>query len=49
MFGTGGQILTMFMQVIGVFPLLKHLELRDLLLDGCDGLHILDEVNIDSR
>ncbi|KAK3857169.1 hypothetical protein Pcinc_036560 [Petrolisthes cinctipes] len=43
-FGTGGQILEMFKQVISVFPLLKHLELTDLLLDGCDGLHILDQV-----
>ncbi|XP_042216474.1 F-box only protein 39-like isoform X2 [Homarus americanus] len=43
-FGTGGQILSMFKKVMGVFSELKTLELRDLLLEGCEGLHLLDEV-----
>ena len=44
MFGTGGQILAMFKQVMGVFAMLHTLELRDLLLDGCEGVHLLDDV-----
>lgn len=44
MFGTGGQILAMFKQVLGVFAMLHTLELRDLLLEGCEGLHLLDDV-----
>lgn len=46
MFGTGGQILAMFKQVMGVFAMLHTLELRDLLLEGCEGLHLLDDVRI---
>ncbi|KAK8395051.1 hypothetical protein O3P69_006066 [Scylla paramamosain] len=43
-FGTGGQILAMFKQVMGVFAMLHTLELRDLLLDGCEGMTLLDDV-----
>nr|XP_045596063.1 F-box only protein 39-like isoform X1 [Procambarus clarkii] len=43
-YGTGGQILAMFKKVMGVLPLLRTLELRDLLLDGHEGLELLDEV-----
>lgn len=45
-FGTGGQILAMFKQVMGVFAMLHTLELRDLLLEGCEGLHLLDDVRM---
>ena len=45
MFGTGGQILAMFKQVMGVFAMLHTLELRDLLLDGCEGMTLLDDVS----
>lgn len=44
MFGTGGQILSKFKELMGLFALLKTLELRDLLLEGCEGLQLLDEV-----
>lgn len=43
-FGTGGQILAMFKKVMGIFSSLRTLELRDLLLEGCEGLQLLDEV-----
>ncbi|XP_066981558.1 uncharacterized protein [Macrobrachium rosenbergii] len=45
-FGTGGQILAMFKKVLGDLINLRTLELRDLLLDGCEGLPLLDEVCI---
>ncbi|XP_071512758.1 uncharacterized protein [Panulirus ornatus] len=43
-FGTGGQILAKFKELMGLFAFLKTLELRDLLLEGCEGLQLLDEI-----
>lgn len=43
-FGTGGQTLSMLKKVMGMLTELKTLELRDLLLEGKEGLQLLDEV-----
>jgi len=43
-FGTGGQTLDMLKKVMGMLSGLKTLELKDLLLDGREGLVLLDEV-----
>uniref|UniRef100_A0A6A7FS53 F-box/LRR-repeat protein 21 n=1 Tax=Hirondellea gigas TaxID=1518452 RepID=A0A6A7FS53_9CRUS len=43
-FGTGGQTLRMLKKIMGMLPDLKTLELRDLLLEGKEGLQLLDEV-----
>ncbi|XP_076060071.1 uncharacterized protein LOC143036511 isoform X3 [Oratosquilla oratoria] len=43
-FGTGGQLLTMLKRVMGILSGLRTLELRDLLLDGTEGLQLLDDV-----
>ncbi|KAK7069064.1 hypothetical protein SK128_017452 [Halocaridina rubra] len=45
-FGTGGQILAMLKKVMGELKNLRTLELCDLLLDGCEGLPLLDDVCI---
>lgn len=45
-FGTGGQILAMFKNILGDLKGLRNLELRDLLLDGCEGLPLLDDLCI---
>ena len=44
-FGTGGQILEMLKRVLGILKELKTLELRDLLLEGTEGLQLLDDVS----
>ena len=36
----------MLKQVLGILPGLQTLELRDLLLDGTEGLQLLDEVKM---
>ncbi|XP_063610976.1 uncharacterized protein LOC134784757 isoform X1 [Penaeus indicus] len=46
-FGTGGEILQMFKRLLGVLTKLKTLELRDLLLEGADGLQLLDDVCVE--
>nr|XP_027226980.1 uncharacterized protein LOC113818956 [Penaeus vannamei] len=38
---TGGEILQMFKRLLGILTKLKTLELRDLLLEGADGLQLL--------
>ncbi|XP_069997731.1 F-box only protein 39 isoform X1 [Penaeus vannamei] len=46
-FGTGGEILQMFKRLLGILTKLKTLELRDLLLEGADGLQLLDDVCVE--
>ncbi|XP_018027591.1 uncharacterized protein LOC108682857 isoform X1 [Hyalella azteca] len=43
-FGTGGQTLAMLKKVLGMLTELRTLELRDLLLEGKEGVHLLDDV-----
>ena len=45
-FGTGGQLLNMLKRVMGMLVNLRTLELRDLLLEGSEGLSLLDDVSI---
>ena len=44
-YGTGGQTLTMLKRVMGMLENLKTLELRNLLLEGKEGLQLLDDVS----
>ena len=43
-FGTGGQLLSMLKRMMGILSNLKTLELTDLLLDGSEGVSLLDDV-----
>ena len=45
-FGTGGQVLAMLKKVMGMLTGLRTLELKDLLLEGKEGLQLLDDVRI---
>jgi len=46
MYGTGGEMLGMLKSVVGILTSLRTLQLTDLLLDGKEGVQLLDDVCI---